>query len=87
MNVSPTNGSWPTSGHRKTLPTLVIAENSDHPGQSFSLSLCGPNSISRANAHMVYMGRKLALHFTLQELILLKYKCYTANVQKRNPSL
>ena len=27
-----------------------------HPGQSFSLSLCGPNSISRANAHMVYMG-------------------------------
>ena len=24
----------------------------------FSLSLCGPNSISRANAHMVYMGRK-----------------------------
>ena len=22
-----------------------------HPGQSFSLSLCGPISISRANAH------------------------------------
>ena len=33
-----------------------------HPSQSFSLSLCGPNSISGANAHMVYMGRKLALH-------------------------
>ena len=25
-----------------------------HPGQSFPLSLCGPNSINRANAHMVY---------------------------------
>ena len=24
-----------------------------HPGQSFSLSLCGPNSICRANAYMV----------------------------------
>ena len=34
-------------------------------GQSFSLSLCGLNSISRANVHMVYMGRKLALHITL----------------------
>ena len=27
-----------------------------NPGQSFSLSLCGPISISRANAHMVRMG-------------------------------
>ena len=27
-----------------------------HPGQSFSLSLCGSISISRANAHMVHMG-------------------------------
>ena len=27
-----------------------------HPGQSLSLSLCGPISISRANAHMVHMG-------------------------------
>ena len=26
-----------------------------HPGQSFFLSLCGPISISRANAHMVHM--------------------------------
>ena len=24
--------------------------------ESFSLSLCGPSSISRANAHMVHMG-------------------------------
>ena len=27
-----------------------------HPGQSFSLFLCGPICISRANAHMVQMG-------------------------------
>ena len=27
-----------------------------HSGQSFSLSLCGPISISMANAHMVRMG-------------------------------
>ena len=33
-----------------------------HPGQSFPLSLCGPNSISRVNAHMVLLGRKLAIH-------------------------
>ena len=32
------------------------------PWSKFSLSLSGPSSISRANAHMVYMGRKLALH-------------------------
>ena len=31
-----------------------------HPGQSFSLSLCGPNCIiSRANVHMFYMVLKL----------------------------
>ena len=57
------------------------------PGQSFPLSLCGPNCISRANVHMVYMGRKLALHITLYHAICSKYKCYTANVcNKRNPS-
>ena len=33
-----------------------------HPGQSFPLSLCGPISICRANAHMVY-GLKHQ-HFT-----------------------
>ena len=27
-----------------------------HPGRSFSLSLGGPISISRANAHMVHVG-------------------------------
>ena len=31
-----------------------------HPGQSFSLFLCGPISISRANAHMVHMGQILS---------------------------
>ena len=30
-----------------SIPTLV---------RVFSLSLCGPSSISRANAHMVHMG-------------------------------
>ena len=39
-----------------------------HPGQSFPLSLCGPNSISRANAHMVY-GLKHQ-HFTLHPITL-----------------
>ena len=38
----------------------------DPPGQSFSLSLFGPNSITRANTHMVYIGIKLALHITLK---------------------
>ena len=33
----------------------LLLDNS-HPGQSFSLFLCGPISISRANAHMVHMG-------------------------------
>ena len=34
--------------------------------QSFSLSLCGPISISRANAHMVHMGLKYSTsHYTL----------------------
>ena len=37
-----------------------------HPGQSFSLSLCGPIPISRANAHMVHMGLKSSTsHYTL----------------------
>ena len=33
-----------------------------HPGQSFPLSLSEPNSICRANGHMVYELKKLALH-------------------------
>ena len=37
-----------------------------HPGQSFSLSLCGPISISRANAHMVHMGYKTTTLHTNQ---------------------
>ena len=34
----------------------VSVSPTDGNGQSFSLSLCGPISISRANAHMVHMG-------------------------------
>ena len=39
-----------------------------HPGQSFPLSLCGPISICRANAHMVY-GLKHQ-HFTSHSITL-----------------
>ena len=66
VSVSPTNGIGTTQGQRKTLTSLIKPESrrfNSHPGQSFSLSLCDPNFIIRANAHMVYMGRKQ--HFTL----------------------
>ena len=61
VSVSPTDGNGPTQGQRKTLTRVgTLEKNSDqggnHSGQSFSLSLCGPISISRANAHMVHMG-------------------------------
>ena len=42
--------------------TLALKLGSHHPGQSFPLSLCGPISICRANARMVY-GLKHQ-HFT-----------------------
>ena len=57
-SVSPTNGNG-------AFLVLVFFGFNSHLGQNFSLSLCGPISISRANAHMVYLGRKLALHVTL----------------------
>ena len=57
VSVSPTNGIGPTQGQRKTLTRVGSRGFISHSGQSVSLSLCGPNSISRANAHMVYMGR------------------------------
>ena len=38
------------------LPSDLGRGFNSHPGQSFSLSLCGPISISRAKAHMVPMG-------------------------------
>ena len=61
VSVSPTDGNGPTQGQRKTLTRVGI-----DPGQSFSLSLCGPISISRANAHMVHMGLKSSTsHYTL----------------------
>ena len=64
VSVSPTDGNGPTQGQRKTLTRVRIEPTTfglgrgfnSHPGQSFSLSLCGPISISRANAHMVKMG-------------------------------
>ena len=37
-----------------------------HPGQSFPLSLCGPISICRADAHMVYGLQHQ--HFTLHSI-------------------
>jgi len=55
-NIDPYELKYPLPDVSKAWP---------HPGQSFPLSLCGPNSISRANTHMVYIGRKLALHITL----------------------
>ena len=54
VSVSPTNGNGITQGQRKTLIRVGI-EPTTHPGKSFSLSLCGPISISRANAHVVHM--------------------------------
>ena len=42
-----------------------------HPGQSFPLSLCGPISICRANAHMVY-GLKHQ-HFTQHSITPLAF--------------
>ena len=59
VRVSPTNGNGPTQGQRKTLTRVVRVGQSGqdgYSGQSFSLSLCGPISISRANAHIVHMG-------------------------------
>ena len=69
VSVSPTDGNGPTQGQRKTLTRVGIepttfgldlrrsaALPTELQGQSFSLSLCGSISISRANAHMVHMG-------------------------------
>ena len=66
VSVSPTDGNGPTQGQRKTLIRVGIEpttfgldlRRSTDPGQSFSVSLCGPISISRANAHVVHMGLK-----------------------------
>ena len=64
VSVSPTDGNGPTQGQRKTLTRVGWSEF--FSGQSFSLSLCGPISISRANAHMFHMGLKYSTsHYTL----------------------
>ena len=72
VSVSLTHGIGPTQGQRKTLTRVVIKPEGRgfnfHLGQSFPLSLCGPNSICRANAHMVY-GLKHQ-HFTLHYITL-----------------
>ena len=61
MSASPTDGIGST--------TFEGREFRFHRGQSFPLSLCGPNSIGRANAHIFY-GKKIStahyiLSFTL----------------------
>ena len=38
------------------LQTLAVSGFNSHPGQNFSLPLCGPIFISKANAHVVHMG-------------------------------
>ena len=69
VSVSPTDGNGPTQGQRRTLTRVIEPEGrgfNSHPGQSSSLSLCGPISICRANAHMVHMGLKSSTsHYTL----------------------
>ena len=63
VSVIPTDGNGPTQGQMVHMGYKSKANS--HPGQSFSLSLCGPISISRANARMVHMGYKSkALHIT-----------------------
>ena len=52
---------WPCSTY-----ILNRVNRTELTEQSFSLSLCGPISISRANAHMVHMGLKSSTsHYTL----------------------
>ena len=46
-----------------TVTAIAFGVSASTVSHSLSLSLCGPNSIS--NAHMIYMGIKLALHITI----------------------
>ena len=68
-------------GEGAKFPAAVIKPEgrgfNSHPGQSFPLSFCGPNSISRANAHMVY-GLKHQ-QFTLHSITLFVLRPYVAN--------
>ena len=64
----PMPGSFPACPtlQRKALGTRLPIFSRSHPGQSFSVSLCGLIAISRANAHMVHMGYKTSTsHDTL----------------------
>ena len=62
MSVSPTNGNGPTQGQRKTGPFPLVGLTN---GREKLEEKNWPISINRANTHMVFMGRKLALHITL----------------------
>ena len=58
-------------------PKVVGSILNSHPGQSFSLSLCGPIVWTHC------VGQTLTWFiWGSTQLILLKYKCYTANVCK-----
>lgn len=48
-----------------------------HKKESKSKNL---DSISKADGHLVYMDRKLALHVTLSQLNQFKYKCLVTRV-------
>ena len=67
VGVSPTNGNGPTQGQGRTLTRVGIETTTfglDH--RVGSPSLCGPISISRANAHMVHTGYKASTsHYTV----------------------
>ena len=53
----------------------------------FPLSMNGPNSISRAKAHMIYMGRKLALQITLYHSICSNISTTGPTFAKKNATL
>ena len=79
VSVSPTDGNGPTQGQRKAPTRVGIVAQSVERRRSnpkvvgsiptlvgVFLSLCGPISISRANAHMVHMGLGSSTsHYTL----------------------
>ena len=61
-----TRSDWCRPWELKMWISMSRCGFNSHPGQSFSLSLCGPISIRRANAHMVHMGYKTSTsHYTL----------------------
>ena len=69
----PWTSSFPTTCSRLTLQLSRWSSGDQTlrswvqfpPKQSLPLTLCGPNSISRANAHMVYVLKSSTLHYNL----------------------